>query len=157
MKEKEAQRIANEKSKIEVLISKHIPNKPQTPDEVDQTGIGSNPNKKAMKPAQIMSSKDMAVKPKRAKKDPLLGDPIDKPKKNIKKNKPKSPTDNITEDNIRVYEFVFQGLPSPPDLEGVDEERLMALQRKVQEQLRKGDKERERNITKKGTGIQKDF
>ena len=34
-KDKEAQRIANEKSKIEVLIVKHRPNKSQTPDEVD--------------------------------------------------------------------------------------------------------------------------
>ena len=74
-------------------------------------GIGSNTNDKdatdnvphtykKAKPSQIKSSKDMAEKPEKAKKDPLLGDPIDKVKKNTKKNKPKSPTDNIIEDDI---------------------------------------------------------
>ena len=43
MKEKEAQRIVQEKAEIEALILKNRPNKPQTPDEVDQMGI-SNPN-----------------------------------------------------------------------------------------------------------------
>ena len=71
---------------------------------------------------------------------------------NIKKNKPKSPTDNISEDDIHVYEFIFQGLPNPPELEGIDEDRLMALQRNVQEQLRKRDKEREKHY-QKGTRL----
>ena len=39
-------------------------------------------------------------------------------------------------------------LPEPPKLEGVDEDRLRDLQNAVQEQLRKRDEERERNITK---------
>ena len=98
MKEKEAQRIAIEKAKIEVLILKHRPNEPQTPDEVDQTGIGSNPNdkeridnvahsyKKATKQSQIKSLKDTAAKLERTRQDPLLGDPIGKRKKNTKKN-----------------------------------------------------------------------
>ena len=47
-----------------------------------------------------------------------------------------------------TYKFIFEGLPNPPDLEGVDKDRLFELQRNVQEQLRKGDEERERNITK---------
>ena len=47
------------------------------------------------------------------------------------------------------YKFVFEGLPNPPDLEGMDEDRLFVLQRNVQEQLCKRDKERERNITKR--------
>ena len=65
-------------------------------------GIGSNPNdkdrtdnvphtyKKATKPSQIKSSKDMAGKPEKAKKDPLLGDPIDKPKRILKIISPKA-------------------------------------------------------------------
>ena len=44
MKEKEAKRIAIEKTKIEVLIQKHRPGIPKTPDKVDLTGTGSNPN-----------------------------------------------------------------------------------------------------------------
>ena len=34
-----------------------------------------------------------------------------------------------------MYEFAFEGLPNPPDLEGMDEDRLFELQRNVQEQL----------------------
>ena len=40
------------------------------------------------------------------------------------------------------------GISEPPELEGVDEDRLRDLQNAVQEQLRKRDEERERNITK---------
>ena len=40
------------------------------------------------------------------------------------------------------------GLPEPPELEGVDEDRLRDLQNAVQEQLRKRGEERKRNITK---------
>ena len=40
------------------------------------------------------------------------------------------------------------GLPEPPELEGVDKDRLRDLQNAVQEQLHKRDEERERNITK---------
>ena len=79
-----------------------------------------------------------------------MGYPIGKPKKNTKKSKVNKPTEKINEDDIHVYEFVFQGLPNPSDLEGVDEDRLMAIQRNVQEQLRKRDKEREKEILQKG-------
>ena len=56
--------------------------------------------KKAMKPGQIKSLKNIAEKPEKAKRDPLLGDPIDKLKKNTKKDKSKSPTDKLIEDDI---------------------------------------------------------
>ena len=68
------------------------------------------------------------------KLDPLLGDPTGKPKKNTMKPKAKNPTNKIDEDDIHTYEFIFQGLPNPPDWEGVDEDRLIALQWNVQEQ-----------------------
>ena len=38
---------------------------------------------------------------------------------------------------------------NPPDLEGMDEDRLRDLQNAIQEQLRQRDEERERNITKR--------
>ena len=130
-----------------MLIQKHRPVIPKTPDEVDLTGTGSNPNdiegpekvqppyKKATKPNQIKSSKNKGTKPNATKLDPLIGDPIGKPKKNTKKPKATEPTNKIDEDDIHMYKFVFQGLPNLPDLEGVDEERLLSLQKNVQEQL----------------------
>ena len=38
---------------------------------------------------------------------------------------------------------------TPPDLEGVDEDQLLAIQQTIQQQLKDRDAERERNITKK--------
>ena len=49
------------------------------------------------------------------------------------------------------------GPPNLPDLEGVDEDRLFELQRNVQEQLHKIDKERERNITKRVKEFEKNI
>ena len=34
---------------------------------------------------------------------------------------------------LGIFEFIFEGLPEPPELEGVDED----LQNAIQEQLRK--------------------
>ena len=49
------------------------------------------------------------------------------------------------------------GLPELPELEGIDEDRLRDLQNAVQEQLRKRDEERERNITKRVQEFKKTF
>ena len=44
MKDKEAKRIATEKTQIEALIEKHRPHTPKTPDEVNTSGTGKNAN-----------------------------------------------------------------------------------------------------------------
>ena len=41
-----------------------------------------------------------------------------------KATKPKEP---IGIDDIGIFEFMFEGLPNPPDLEGIDEDRLFEL------------------------------
>ena len=51
--------------------------------------------------------------------------------------------------NVRVYEFFIQGAPNPKDLEGVEEDQLLEIQRTIQEKLKERDAERERNITKR--------
>ena len=50
---------------------------------------------------------------------------------------------------ILLYKFFFEGAPNPKDLEGVDEDWLLAIQKTIQQQLKDRDAERERNITKK--------
>ena len=102
--------------------------------------------KKAAKASQVKSSQIKGAIPDKDMQDVLLGDPIASTKKNTKKAKATERTESIDINNIGVYEFIFKGLPNPPDLEGVDEDRLFELQRNVQEQLRKRDEERERNI-----------
>ena len=163
LKEKEAKRCALEKAKISALIEKHRPCTPNTPNEINIPGTGINANindkegtknaqppyKKATKASQIKSSHNEGTKPNKDMPDALLGDPIVNTKKNTKKAKATGQTDNIDENDVQIYEFLFEGLPNPPDLEGVDEDRLFELQRNVQEQLCKRDEKRERNITKR--------
>ena len=78
-------------------------------------------------------------------------------KKGTYKTKEKGQKDTIGINDIGIFEFIFQGLPNPPDLEGVDEDRLLELQNAVQEQLHKRDEERERNITKRVQEFEKTF
>ena len=51
--------------------------------------------------------------------------------------------------DISIYEFLIQGDPNPPDLEGVEEDQLLEIQWKIQDKLKQRDEERERNITKR--------
>ena len=76
--------------------------------------------------------------------DTLLGDLVANTATGIGKGQ----KDKIGIDDIGIFEFIFHGLPEPPELEGVDEDRLRELQNAIQEQLHQRDEERERNITK---------
>ena len=51
--------------------------------------------------------------------------------------------------DVRIHEFFFEGAPNPKDLEGVEEDKILAIQRTFQQKLKERDAERERNITKK--------
>ena len=171
LKEKEAKRHALEKAKISALIDKHRSCTLNTPNEVNVLGTGINadinnkegtekaqpPYKKATKASQIKSSPNKGTKPNKDILDALLDDPIVNTKKNPKKAKATGQTDKIDENDVQIYKFVLEGLPNPPDLEGMDEDRLFELQRNVQEQLHKRDKERERNITKRIKEFEKTF
>ena len=67
--------------------------------------------------------------------DTLLDDPVVNTKKVTYKTNEKGQKDTIGINDIGIFEFVFQGLPNPPDLQGMDEDRLLTLQKAVQEQL----------------------
>ena len=73
------------------------------------------------------------------------------------KAKEKGQKDKVGTNDIGIFEFIFHGLPNPPDLEGVDKDRLRELQNAVQEQLHQRDEERERNITKRVQEFEKTF
>ena len=47
----------------------------------------------------------------------------------IEKAKEKGQKDKIDINDIGIFEFIFRGLPEPPELEGVDEDRLRELQK----------------------------
>ena len=174
MKDKESKRFMLEKAKIEALIEKHRPCTPKTPDEVNTSGTGKNakidgqegtkkgkpPYKKATKDIQIKRSCKKGIEAKNTEKgnpDTLLGDPVANTTTGIAKAKEKGQKDKIGIDDIGVFEFIFHGLPEPPELEGIDEDRLRELQNAIQEQLCQRDEERERNITKRVQEFKKTF
>ena len=163
-----------EKAKIEALIEKYRLRTLKTSDEVNKLGTGKNaikkgqegtskvkpPYKKATKDIQIKKSRKKETETTNAKKgkaDTLLGDPMANTVTGIEKAKEKGPKDKIGIDDIGIFEFIFKGLPELPELEGIDEDRLKELQNAVQEQLRKRDEERERNITKRVQEFEKTF
>ena len=121
------------------------------------TKKGKPPYKKATKDSQIKKSHKKGTEAEKGKPDTLLGDPINNTATDIAKGKEKGQKDKIGIDDIGVFEFIFQGLPEPPELEGIDEDRLRELQNAVQEQLHQRDKERERNITKRVQEFEKTF
>ena len=69
----------------------------------------------------------------------------------------KGQKDKIGIDDIGIFEFISHGLPEPPELEGVDEDRLRELQNAIQEQLCQRDEERERNMTKRVQEFKRTF
>ena len=137
MKDIEVKRLAIEKVRIEALIEKHRPRTPKTPDEVSRLGTGKNAkvdgqegNKKE-NPHIKRQQKDIQIKTsckkgkeaenaKRGNKDTLLGDPL----ANTAKGTEKGQKDKMGIDDMGIFEFIFHGLPEPPELEGVDEDRL---------------------------------
>ena len=147
IKGKEVKRLALEKAQIEALINKNKPCTPKTPDEVNTPGTGKNanidgkegtkkgkpPHKKATKASQIKTSQNKGDKSHEGKLDTLLGDPMVNTKKSTNKAKATKPKEPIGIDDIGIFEFMFEGLPNPPDLKGVDEDRLFELQNAVQE------------------------
>ena len=118
------------------------------------------PYKKATKGSQIKMSHKKGKKAKSSDKgdlDTLLGDPVANTATRMEKAKEKGQKDKIGIDDIGIFEFIFHGLPNPPELEGMDEDRLRELKNAVQEQLHQRDEERERNITKRVQEFEKTF
>ena len=173
-KDIEAKRYTIEKAKIEALIEKHRPHTLKTPDKVSKLGTGKNakdkgqegtekgkpPYEKATKDIQIKKSCKKgteAINAEKGKLDTLLGDPVVNTTTGTDKAKEKGQKDKIGINDIGIFEFIFRGLPEPPELEGVDEDRFRELQNAKQEQLHQRDEERERNITKRVQEFEKTF
>ena len=126
-------------------------------DGKEGTEKGKPPHKKATKASQIKTSQNKGDKPNRGKSYTLLGDPMVNTKKSTNKAKARGQKDIIGINDIGIFEFIFEGLPNPPDLEGMDEIRLFELQNAVQEQLHKRDEERGRNTTKRVQEFEETF
>ena len=99
-----------------------------------------HPHGKVEYPSQIKISS----KYRTAHTEHLLGDPIPGSQATMKVygHKPDS-------GDIGTYEFLIEGAPNPPDLEGIKEDQLLQIQQNIQDKLKQRDEEREKNITKR--------
>ena len=70
----------------------------------------------------------------------------------IEKAKEKGQKDKAGINDIGIFKFIFHGLPNPPDLEGMDEDRLRELQNAIQEQVHQRDK-KEKEILLKSSRV----
>ena len=66
----------------------------------------------------------------------------------IEKAKEKGQKDKIGIADIGIFEFIFYGLPEPPELEGIDKDRLRELQNAIQEQLCQRDEKKRETLLK---------
>ena len=95
---------------------------------------------KAKYPSQIkISSKHIT-----AITEPLLGNPLPGSQATAKVKGHKSDSGDIG-----TYEFLIEGAPNPPDLEGIEEDQSLQIQQNIQDKLKQRDEEREKNITKR--------
>ena len=95
---------------------------------------------KAKDPSQIKTS----AKHTPAFAEPLTGDPILDGHDTVRAS-----GHTVDLGDVCIYEFLIQGAPNPCDLEGIEEDQLLKIQRNIQDKLKQRDEERERNITKR--------
>ena len=86
-----------------------------------------HPCGKAKYPSQIKAS----LKYRTVHTEPLLGDPLPGSQTTTKVHghKPDS-------GDIGIYKFLIEGAPNPPDLEGIEEDQLLQIQKNIQDKLR---------------------
>ena len=87
-------------------------------DSQEGTEKGKPPNKKATKDIQIKRSHKKGIEAENTKRGnlgTLLGDLVANTSTGIAKAKEKGQKDKIGIDDIGVFEFIFQGLPEPPE------------------------------------------
>ena len=124
-------------------------------DGKEGTKKGKPPPKKVTKASQIKMSQNKGDKSHKGKLDTLLGDPMVNTKKSTNKAKATGQKGTIGVNDIGIFEFIFEGLPNPLDLEGIDEDRLFELQNAVQEQLCKRDEEGKEILQKEYKSLRK--
>ena len=93
---------------------------------------------KAKHPSQIKASSKHTT----AIAEPSIGDPLPDSQVTVKIN-----GHMPDPGGIGIHEFLIEGAPNPPDLEGIEEDQLLQIQQNIQDKLKQRDEERERNIT----------
>ena len=55
--------------------------------------------------------------------------------------------------DVRIHEFFFEGAPNPKDLEGVEEEKILTIQRTFQQKFKRERCRKKKKYYKKDTRI----
>ena len=100
-------------------------------------------------------SQNKGEKPDKDRPNALLGDPIVNTKKNTQKAKATGRIDNIDINDIGIYEFVFEGLPNPPDLEGMDEDRVFEYKEMYKSNCARGMKKEKEILQRESKNLRK--
>ena len=58
---------------------------------------------------------------------------------------------------MQIHEFFFEGAPNPKDLEGVEEEKILAIQRTFQQKLKERDAEKREILQKRYKNMNKNM
>ena len=122
-------------------------------DNAEDSELGENSTEDAPSPLIYGRKTNNPTKVKTSKRHrPVKVTPLESPMGNphmdkVMMGKPNTYVFDPTD--VRIHEFFFEGKPNPKDLEGVEEENILAIQRTFQQKLKERDAERERNITKK--------
>ena len=122
-------------------------------DNAEDSELGENSTEDAPSPLIYGRKTNDPTKVKTSKRcRPVKVTPFESPMGNPHVDKDTTGKPNIYvfyPTDMRIQEFFFEGTPNPKDLEGVEEEKILAIQRTFQQKLKERDAERERNITKK--------
>ena len=113
-----------------------------TTDEDSTVDVHLSPHSsgKAKYPSQI----EISSKHRTAITEPSLGDPLPGSQATAQVNGHMPDSGDIGK-----YEFLIEGAPNQPDLEGIEEDQLLQIQQNIQDKLKQRDEEREKNITKR--------
>ena len=143
------------------MSNKDSPHAISSDENVENSESGENSTEDVPSPLIYGRTMNNPTKVKTSKRHrPIRVTPLESPTGNphVDKDttgKAKSHAFNPTD--VQVYEFFIEGTPNPKDLEDVDEDQLLAIQKTVQQQLKDRDAERERNLHRRYKNMNKNM
>ena len=134
------------------ISDKNSPHATSGDDNAENSEPGENCTEDASSPLIYGRKMNDPTKVKTSKRHrPIRVTPLESPMGNPHVDKDttgKAKSHAFDPTDVQVYEFFVQGTPNPKDLEDVEEDQLLAIQKIIQQKLKERDVERERNITK---------
>ena len=134
------------------ISDKNSPHATSGDDNAENSEPGENCTEDASSPLIYGRKMNDPTKVKTSKRHrPIRVTPLESPMGNPHVDKDttgKAKSHAFDPTDVQVYEFFVQGTPNPKDLEDVEEDELLAIQKIIQQKLKERDVERERNITK---------